>query len=84
MEVNEVLLEILDQVKRVANEQSAFNARLESVSKITDRQEVDIKELQVVSQDVHRHGVILKGFLWVYGLIISGVLVKLISSKFTG
>lgn len=81
MEVNEVLLDILNEVRKISSEQSSTNAKLEACVKMTDRQEEDIKALQITDNEVHKHGVILKGMLWVYGIIFSGVLVKYIASK---
>ena len=82
MEVNEVLLEILDEVKKLAVEQASVNARLEACVLMTNRQDADIKVLQVNDSEVHKHGVILKGMLWMYGLIVAGLVGKLLSSKF--
>ena len=82
MEVNEVLLEILSEVKKLSSEQATTNAKLEACIKMTDRQESDIRILQANDSEVHKHGVILKGMLWMYGLIIAGIVGKIIGSKF--
>lgn len=81
MEINEVLLEILSEVKKLTSEQSTTNAKLEACIKMTDRQDIEIRTLQANNTEVHRHGVIIKGMLWMYGIIISGLIVKFFSSK---
>ena len=81
MEVNDVLLEILSEVKKLSSEQATTNAKLENCVKTTDRQEVDIKQLQNTGVEVQKHSTIIKGMLWVYGLVIAGVIGKYITTK---
>ena len=82
MEIDQVLYEILSEVRKLSAEQSAVNAKLENCIKTTDRQDSDIRQLQVVANDTHRHSLILKAMVWVYGLVIAGFIGKFLTSKF--
>lgn len=69
--MDEILMEILSEVKSLAIKHAEIGSKLDAALMIDDRQEKDIQLLKESVKSVHEHGVIIKAMLWVYGIVVS-------------
>lgn len=82
MQITDLQKEILDEIKKIAVDQSTLKANIESYMKQTDKHEVQLQKIEEKLTEVNKHGVIIKGMLWVYGLIVSLLIGKYITNRF--
>lgn len=83
IDVNDIHLEILEEIKKLAVEQATLKATIEAHLVQCDKIEEDIKDLQKDTIKLNKHDFIIKGMLWVYGAIISTLLYKFIPGRFS-
>lgn len=58
---------------------SRIEAHLEAQRDTLDKIELTLKELDPIKSEVHRHSLLIKGFSWFFGIIIS-----IFSAKYFG
>lgn len=74
--MNDVQMEILESIKKLAVEQATIKGHLESYLKQSDRQEKSIDEMQKKLAHVNGYVNIFKGVIWFFGVVLSGILIK--------
>jgi hypothetical protein len=74
--MDEVLYEILQEVKNLSVQQAELRAILEGHKNSDAKQDIEIAELRESVKSVREHGVIIKAMLWVYGIIVSFIISK--------
>lgn len=81
--MNDIQLEILEEIRKIAVDQAALRATVESHLDRNEKNERDIEALQKDTIKLNKHDFIIKGMLWIYGAIISTLLYKFLPSRFS-
>jgi len=81
-DVDEIQQEILREIKHLSIDQATIKAKLDSYLTNQDRLETSLKDVKKEVNKVSRHEYIIKGMLWVYGVLFSFVLYKFFPSRF--
>lgn len=77
--MNDLQHEILAEIKDLAVAQATLSTKLDSYLECQTKLEVDVIALKEGIKDVSKHDFILKGTLWLYGIILSAFIYKIFS-----
>lgn len=80
MTVNDIQHEILAEIKDLSVQQATFSTKLDSYLENQHRLENDIIALKEAIKPISRHESILKGFLWIIGIMIPAFIYKFIKT----
>jgi N-glycosylase/DNA lyase len=73
---NSEFKEIMEALREISIEQATIRERVETQLKISSKTSEDLDK---TSEKVEKHDTFMKASLWVYGIIVSGFSVKLLS-----
>lgn len=74
--MDDILVEILTEIKNLSVQHAETKTLLEAHIACDKDQDKQIEEIQSNVKDVKTHGTIIKGMLWVYGIIVSLLISK--------
>lgn len=81
--MDEILYEILEEVKGLAVKHAEIKGLLDAHIQKDIKQDAEIADLKDSVKSVREHGIIIKGMLWVYGIIVSLIVSREISKYFS-
>ena len=80
--MDDLQLEILSQVKDLAVSQATLAAKLDSYLEYQTKLEEKLNVVVHDNKKISKHDFIIKGILWMYGLLVSAYVYAFFSNRF--